>query len=80
MDQKNTNEQKKKSKSLNNYGRYSSLAFQMIVILGLGVWGGIKLDGLLHLSFPIFTVILSFIAVLLALYSGLKDFWHMKNQ
>jgi len=52
----------------------------MIVILGLGVWGGIKLDGLLHLSFPIFTVILSFIAVLLALYSGLKDFWHMKNQ
>ena len=80
MDQKKTNDQQKKLKSLNSYGRYSSLAFQMIVILGLGVWGGLKLDSLLKLSFPLFTVILSLIAVLLALYSGLKDFWHMKNQ
>jgi hypothetical protein len=55
------------------------MAFQMMAILGLGVWGGIKIDGLLNMSFPLFTVILSFAAVLLALYSVLKDFLHMKN-
>jgi hypothetical protein len=79
MDQKNQNELQKKSKNLGNYARYSSLAFQMIAILGLGVWGGIKLDSLLNMSFPLFTVILSFVSVLLAIYSGLKDFLRMKN-
>ena len=79
MDQKNQNGLRKKSKSLSNYARYSSLAFQMIAILGLGVWGGIKVDDLLNMSFPLFTVILSFVAVLLAIYSGLKDFLRTKN-
>ncbi len=79
MDQKNRNEQLKKSKSLSNYAHYSSMAIQMMAILGLGVWGGIKIDGLLNMSFPLFTVILSFAAVLLALYSVLKDFLHTKN-
>jgi hypothetical protein len=79
MDQKNLNELQKKSKSLSSYARYSSMAFQMIVILGLGVWGGIKIDDLLNLTFPLFTVILSLAAVLLALYNVLKDFLRMKN-
>jgi len=55
------------------------MAFQMMVILGLGVWGGIKIDGWLNLKFPLFTGILSFAAVLLALYNVLKDFLHRKN-
>jgi hypothetical protein len=55
------------------------MAFQMFVILGLGVWGGIKIDDLLNLTFPLFTVILSVAAVVLALYNVLKDFLRMKN-
>lgn len=79
MDQENPKNPEKKSKSLNDYARYSNLAFQMIVILGLGVWGGIKIDDWLNLSFPLFTVVLSFAAVLLAIYTGLRDFLHPKK-
>jgi len=56
------------------------MAFQMIAILGLGVWGGIKLDDRLNMKFPLFTVVLSFAAVLLALYTVLKDFLRMKKK
>jgi hypothetical protein len=51
----------------------------MVAILGLGVWGGLKIDGWLKMKFPLFTVVLSFLAVLLAIYNGLKDFWRMKK-
>jgi hypothetical protein len=80
MDQKNQKNLPKKSRNLNDYARYSSLAFQMVIILGLGVWGGLKIDGWLKMKFPLFTVVLSFVAVLLAIYNGLKDFWRTKNK
>lgn len=80
MDQENRKNLSKKTKSLNDYARYSSLAFQMIAILGLGVWGGIKIDGWLNMKFPVFTVVLSLVAVLLAIYNSLKDFWRTKNK
>jgi hypothetical protein len=50
------------------------LAVQMIVIILAGVWGGIKLDHRLNTSFPVFTLVLSFSAVMLSLYVSLKDF------
>jgi len=52
----------------------------MIVIILLGVFGGIQLDKRLHLEFPIFTVVLSFTAVVLAIYIGLKDFIRTKKK
>ena len=80
MDQENQKNLPKKPRNLNDYARYSSLAFQMVIILGLGVWGGLKIDGWLNMKFPLFTVVLSFVAVLLAIYNGLKDFWRTKNK
>jgi hypothetical protein len=80
MHQENRNDLPKKAKSLNDYAQYSSLAFQMIVILGLGVLGGIKFDEWLKMKFPLFTVVLSFLAVLLAIYFGLKDFVRKKTK
>ncbi len=67
------NQLPKKKRSLDNYARYSSIAFQMLVIILLGVFGGIKLDHWLHLKFPIFTVVLSMISVVLAIYYAIKD-------
>ena len=77
LEKKQTNPEKI-AKSLNDYAKYSSLAFQMIAIIGAGVFGGIKLDHWLKPKFPLFTVILSFSAVMLALYYSLKDFIHKK--
>jgi F0F1-type ATP synthase assembly protein I len=63
----------KKKKSLENYARYSSIAFQMLVIILAGVFGGIKLDQWLALSTPIFTIILSILSVVLAIYYVTRD-------
>lgn len=70
--QKETNKNQKK-KALNNYAKYSSIAFQMLFIILLGVFGGVKLDEWLNLSYPVFTVILSIVSVILAIYYVVKD-------
>lgn len=62
-----------KKNSINNYAKYSSIAFQMLVIILLGVWGGVKLDKWLNLKFPVFTVILSLVSVIFAIYFVVKD-------
>jgi F0F1-type ATP synthase assembly protein I len=45
----------------------------MIAIILIGVFGGMKLDQLLKLQFPIFTVVLSLMSVVLAMYYVVKD-------
>lgn len=62
-----------KKNSLNSYARYSSIAFQMLAIILIGVFGGYKLDGWLNMSFPVFTLLFSIISVVLAIYSVVKD-------
>ena len=64
---------------MNSYARYSSIAFQMIIIILIGVFGGIKLDEWLKLQFPVFTVLLSFLSVILAIYYVTKDLIKNKN-
>lgn len=78
MPEKNLKNQEKTAKSLSNYAKYSSLAFQMVAIILIGVFGGIKLDRWLELRFPVFTVVLSLLATGLAVYYGIKDFLRMK--
>jgi F0F1-type ATP synthase assembly protein I len=63
----------KKKKSLDNYTRYSSIAFQMLIIILIGVFGGIKLDEWLKLTVPVFTIILSILAVILSIYTVTRD-------
>ncbi|MBC8486313.1 MAG: AtpZ/AtpI family protein [Bacteroidetes bacterium] len=65
------NDQKKNY--LNDYAKYSSISLQMLVIILLGVFGGVKLDEWLNLKFPVFTVILSLLSVTIAIYSVVKD-------
>ena len=64
---------KPNKKQLDNYVKYSSLAFQMLAIILAGVFGGYKLDQWLSLKFPIFTIVLSTASVVLAIYYATKD-------
>jgi F0F1-type ATP synthase assembly protein I len=57
--------------------KYTNIAFQMLAIILVGVWGGQKLDELLGFS-SLFTVICSLLAVFAALYVALKDFIRFK--
>ena len=58
---------------LKNYARYSTIAFQMVIIVLGGVFLGYKLDGCLHMSKPVFLVSFSFLFGFLALYLAFKD-------
>lgn len=68
---------KNKSKSNNNhikaYSKYSNIAFKMIVIC-LGVlFVSYKLDQLIGLKFPIFTVIGAIGGVVLSMYIVIRE-------
>lgn len=78
MQEKKPKNLEKTAKSLSNYAKYSNLAFQMIAIIFVGVFGGIKLDQWLHMNFPVFTVVLSLAGTAGAIYFGIKDFLKMK--
>lgn len=65
---------KQEDKSLNDYVKYSGMAFQMVAIIAIATWGGIKLDKISGFEKPVFTIILSLLGVFGAIYSVLKDF------
>jgi ATP synthase protein I len=58
---------------MKNYGRYSTIAFQMIVIVMGGVFLGYKLDIWLNNKKHIFLVIVSIISGFLALFFAFRD-------
>jgi ATP synthase protein I len=60
-------------KGLNNYAKYSGVGFQMIIIILAGTFGGIKLDKVVSFKFPLFTLVLSFLSVLLSMYIVIKE-------
>jgi len=64
---------REKRPPLESYARYSSLAFQMFAIIGIGIYGGVKLDQWLKIGFPVFTVLLSIVSVAAAIYTAIKD-------
>jgi ATP synthase protein I len=69
-----TEEKNQENNGLKDYARYTGLGVQMIVIILVCVWGGIKLDKLLGLQSPVFTIILSLLGVFAAIYTAVKDF------
>ena len=69
-------EQKKKEspkKSPNNFLKYSGMGLQMAAIMVGGVMGGIEIDKRLALDVPVFTLVLTLLAVFLAIYYFIKD-------
>ena len=65
---------KLRNKGLNDFAKYSGMAFQMFGIIFLTAWGGVKLDKLAGNETPVFTIILSLLGVFAAIYTVLKDF------
>jgi uncharacterized membrane protein len=46
----------------------------MIAIIAFMTWAGVKLDKVLGLATPVFTVILSLLGVFAGIYVAIKDF------
>ncbi len=70
------NQSKDKNPML-DYLKYSGLAFQMLAVIGVSVWAGIKLDEKFNNNNPLFVLILTFLGIfgtIYTLYSSLpKD-------
>ena len=57
----------KRNNRLNTYARFSGIAFQMIAIIVLGTFGGVKLDNAFPNEHSLWTIICSFAAVIIAM-------------
>jgi len=71
---KEKKENDKEENPLKTYSRYSGIAVQMGVIIFISVWGGMKLDELSGNETPVFTIVLSLLGVITAIYTSIKDF------
>ncbi|MGC1632759.1 MAG: AtpZ/AtpI family protein [Gelidibacter sp.] len=56
----------KKENSLNNYAKYSAIAFQMFAIIGIGSFIGVKIDEYYGNENKLWTIILSLCSTILA--------------
>jgi F0F1-type ATP synthase assembly protein I len=63
----------------NLFIKYSSIVFQMGLVIGLFAWGGQKLDGYFQTKKPWFTIVLSLLGIAGGLYLALKDFIKTKK-
>lgn len=64
---------KKPIDRLNAYAKFSGIAFQMIVIIGLGTYLGLKLDEKYPDDFSLFTIALSLISVIITMFYVIKQ-------
>ncbi len=69
---------KSPNKPLSDYARYTSMALQMAVVITVGVFGGLGLDRLTGWTLPVFTIVLSLLSVVLAIYLSVRDFIRKK--
>ena len=70
MSQANHNKPQKlktKKSDLNFYARYSSIAIQMVIIIGVGTFIGVKLDEYFPNEHKLYTLILSLSSVILSM-------------
>lgn len=65
--------QKKPKRPLNQYAKFSGILFQMIAIIGLGTFLGIKLDERYPNKNNIYTVTLTTLAVVGSIYLAVKQ-------
>lgn len=61
-------------KKIDQFVRYSSLAFEMMIIMVLGVFAGHQIDQWLRLSFPVCTLIFMILSVIGAVFYAIRKF------
>lgn len=64
--------QKNKNK-FDDFIRYSSLGFEMMVIIALGTFGGYKIDQWMNNEFKGFTLGLMIVSVVLSVIYGIRN-------
>lgn len=63
----------KKGKQLNAYARFSAIGFQMIAIIAIMTFIGVKLDDAYPNKYHLFTIFLSLLGVAMSMYYVIKQ-------
>jgi len=53
--------------------RYAGMGTQMAITIGLGVWGGLKLDAHFPNKYHLWTLLLSLLSVGIAMFFAIRD-------
>lgn len=64
---------KKVNQGTKSYLQYSVMAFEMLAVIGLGVFIGVKLDKWLDLKFPVFTIVLGLLFLGISMFRIVKS-------
>lgn len=67
------NQQKNNPKKYVSALRYAGLGMQLFTLLGIGIWGGMKLDALIGWEFPLLTICLPLLALGISLWQLIKE-------
>ncbi len=79
-EENNQDREKKPKERLNAFARFSGIGFQMIIIIGLGVYAGVQLDKNYPNKYSLFTIICSLAAIGIALYTVIKQVTDFSNK
>ncbi len=71
--QESKDEKPKTRKRVDDYMKYSGMAFQMAIIILVGTLGGKKLDAYFQLERPYLAMLGAILSTFAALYLSLKD-------
>jgi len=71
---------KDKKPSLKFYAVYSSLGIQMAVIVIAGAFGGREMDKWLQWHFPVFTIVLTLVAIVLSILYGIRELFKQQKK
>lgn len=74
------NRKKLPQKQFDNFIRYSSLGFEMMIIIGAGTFAGFKIDQWLKNSFKGFTLGFMIFSVVIAIIYGTKSLLKKNNK
>ncbi|MFZ2898196.1 MAG: AtpZ/AtpI family protein [Saprospiraceae bacterium] len=58
---------------VDQYLKYSGMAFQLAAVLAAGVWAGTRIDRYFQTERPYFTAVLALLSLFAGLYLSLKD-------
>lgn len=64
---------KRTKQQLNNYGRYSGIAFQMVAIIGVFSYAGYLLDSWFSTKDPLFTAFMALAGIAIAIYQIIRQ-------
>jgi F0F1-type ATP synthase assembly protein I len=63
---------------MQTYARFSTMAFQMVAVILIGVFLGYKLDKVFHMNKHVFLVLFSFLFMFIALFIMLRNIQRLK--